>query len=50
VTEEEHREAELPEEERVPPEVVEPEDPEQAEERAPEERPSDYPVGPPLSP
>jgi hypothetical protein len=47
---EERREEELPDEERLRPDVEQPGDPEQREERAPEERPADPPVGPPLTP
>jgi hypothetical protein len=47
---EERREEELPDEERLHPEVEHPGDPEWEEERPPEERPADPPVGPPLTP
>ncbi|MGH3052768.1 MAG: hypothetical protein ACRDM8_07380 [Gaiellaceae bacterium] len=50
MTEEERREDELPDEERLHPVVEQPGDPEEYEERAPEERPADPPVGPPVIP
>jgi hypothetical protein len=47
---EERRQEELPDEERLHTEVEEPGDPAQPEEPVPEERPTDPPVGPPLTP
>jgi hypothetical protein len=47
---EKRREEELPDEERLHPEIEQPGDPEREEEHAPEERPADPPVGPPLIP